>query len=184
MTDENKTKHTPVFEMDAQPSEADAVDLTKTPTSKEEVVQDEFGLVEPTNTVPMPKVPPVKDQPVVDPDVIAQIKQQIMEELKDEHTRKLEESKHERDKQRQAHAEYVEKMKASPEPWVDVVGWIETDQGVKVELDWNDAFVDHLKVAGVNGADEDQVVQRWITLLLHDMATEMEEETPGSSDFE
>ncbi len=110
----------------------------------------------------------------VDPDLIAAIKAQVIEEMKDENTRKMELARAEREKQRKEYEEYVAKMKESKEPWVDVTGWSETDQGVKVELEWNDAFVDYLRANGVTGADDEQVVQKWVTLLLRDMADQME----------
>ncbi len=110
----------------------------------------------------------------VDPDLIAAIKAQVLEEMKDENTRKMELARAEREKQRKEYEEYVAKMKESKEPWVDVTGWSETDQGVKVELEWNDAFVDYLRANGVTGADDEQVVQKWVTLLLRDMADQME----------
>lgn len=112
-------------------------------------------------------------------DLKSQLKAQILEELKDEQTRKMEESKAEREKQKQAYQDYISRMKQSTEPWVDVVGWSETDKGVKVELEWNDAFVDYLRASGVTGADDDQVVQKWVTLLLRDMADQMEERYDG-----
>lgn len=115
----------------------------------------------------------------IDPDLLNQIKAQVLEELKDEQTRKMEESKAQREQQRKAYEEYVERMKASTEPWVDVVGWSETDQGVKVELDWNDAFVDYLRANGVTGTDDEQIVQKWVTLLLRDMADNIEERFDG-----
>lgn len=120
----------------------------------------------------------------IDPAMIAAIKEQVIQEMKDEQTRKMEESRIAREKQRKEYEEYVEKMKASSEPWVDVTGWSETDQGVKVELEWNDAFVDYLRGNGVTGADDEQVVQRWVTLLLRDMADQMEEKTEDKSEFD
>lgn len=123
-----------------------------------------------------------KQENNIDPDVIAALKQQVLEELKDEQTRKMEEARVERERQRKEYEEYVERMKKSPEPWVDVTGWSETEKGVKVELEWNDAFADYLRANGVTGADDEQVVQRWVTLLLRDMADQMEERFSG--DFE
>ena len=114
-----------------------------------------------------------------------QLKAQVMEELKDETTRKMEESRLRREEEDKQHREYVEKMKASPDPWVDIIGWVRTDQGVKVELDWNDAFVDYLRANGIKGTDDEQTVQKWVTLLLRDMADDMEERFGGdNSSFE
>jgi len=102
------------------------------------------------------------------------IKQELLQEMKDEQTLKMEEAKARREEQNRKHQEYIEHMKASSEPWVEVLGMTETDKGVRTELEWNDAFVDYLRANGVSGADDDQIVQKWITLLLRDMADQME----------
>lgn len=125
-----------------------------------------------------------KETNVVDPDLIAAVKAQVIKEMQDEQTRKMEESRLERERQRKEYEAYVEKMKASSEPWVDVTGWSETDKGVKVELEWNDAFVDYLRGAGVTGADDEQVVQKWVTLLLRDMADQMDDASGSESEME
>jgi len=108
-------------------------------------------------------------------DIKSTLKDQIIEEMKDDRTRLTEESKKERQKQTDRYAAYVAEMKESTEPWVDVTGWTDTDQGVKVELDWNNAFLDYLAGSGIKGVDEDKVVQQWITLLLRDMADQMDD---------
>lgn len=108
-----------------------------------------------------------------------QLKRELVQEFKDEQTLKREEAKQRREAQEAEHKAYIEKMKASPDPWVEVIGMTETDKGVKTELEWNDAFVDYLRANGVTGTDQDQVVQKWITLLLRDMADQMEERYSG-----
>lgn len=119
-------------------------------------------------------------------DELAEIKKQLMEqvvdELKDDRTRKIEEAKFRREAEDTEQRKYIEKMKQSPDPWVDIIGWVRTDEGVKVELEWNEAFVDYLRGNGIKGADDEQVVQKWVTLLLRDMADEMEERY--GSDYE
>lgn len=119
-------------------------------------------------------------------DDLAEIKKQLMEqvvdELKDDRTRKIEEAKFRREAEDTEQRKYIEKMKQSPDPWVDIIGWVRTDEGVKVELEWNEAFVDYLRGNGIKGADDEQVVQKWVTLLLRDMADEMEERY--GSDYE
>lgn len=117
-------------------------------------------------------------------EIKAQLKAQIFNELKDEHTRKMEEAKFRREEEDSEHARYVEKMKASPDPWVDIIGWVRTDEGVKIELEWNEPFVDYLKANGITGTDDDQVVQKWVTLLLRDMADQMEDRFDSDSKFE
>lgn len=126
------------------------------------------------------------DKPKFDPEMMAAIKAQVMEELKSEDARKAEQAKQRREAQKKEHDEYVELMKASEDPWVEIEGWVETAQGVRVELEWNDAFVGYLREQGIPGADDDQVVQRWVAMLLYDMASQMDEkaEDEGRGDFE
>ena len=132
------------------------------------------------------EAPVEKESSILSGDDLADIKEklkaQIFNELKDDQTRKIEEAKFRREEEDTEHSRYVEKMKQSPDPWVDIIGWVRTDEGVKIELEWNDAFVDYLRGNGIKGADEDQVVQKWVTLLLRDMADQMEERY--DSDYE
>jgi hypothetical protein len=121
----------------------------------------------------------------IDPDLIAAIKQQVIEDMKSEETRKAEEAKIRREQQKEEHDKYVEMMKASPDPWVEVEGWTETAQGVRAELEWNDAFVAYLREQGIPGTDDEQVVQRWVAMLLYDMASQMDEKAEDEQgDFE
>lgn len=128
--------------------------------------------------------------PVMSPEEMAEwkkeIKQQVLSEMKNERTVAMEEAAQRREEEDADRQKYFTKMKASPEPWVEIVGWVQTEQGVKVELEWNDAFIDFLKVEGVTGTDEDQVVQKWVAMLLHNIADDMGEKvTPeGESEFQ
>jgi len=110
---------------------------------------------------------------------LAEIKKQLMaqlvDELKDDRTRKMEEAKFRREQEDEEQQRYINKMKCSPDPWVDIIGWVRTDEGVKIELEWNDAFVDYLRANGIKGTDDESLVQRWVTLLLRDMADGMED---------
>jgi hypothetical protein len=116
----------------------------------------------------------MSDKPQIDPDVIAAIKKEVIKEMQSEEVRRAEEAKYRRDEQKQEHEKYVAMMKESPDPWVEIEGWTDYgSEGVKVELEWNDAFADNLRKHGITGADDDQVVQRWVALLLHDMAEQM-----------
>jgi hypothetical protein len=115
-------------------------------------------------------------------DIKETLKKQIIEELKDDNTLKMEEAKIRRDEEREEQSKYINKMKTSPDPWVDIVGWVQTQEGVKVELEWNDPFVDYLRSNGVTGTDDEQVVQKWVALLMRDMADQMDERY--GSDYE
>lgn len=111
----------------------------------------------------------------IDPETRESIKQQVLQEIKQEQETEAQQRKKQREEEQKAHQEYVERMKNSDEPWVEVVGMSHTSEGVKVELEWNDAFVDYLRKNGVSGTDDEQVVQRWVTLLLRDMADQMDQ---------
>jgi hypothetical protein len=115
--------------------------------------------------------------------LISTIRQQVVAELKSDKARERQDAIMAREDAKKAQTEFVDKMKASADPWVDIQGWVETDQGVRVELDWNNAFVQHLKDQGVSGADDDQIVQQWVVLLLRDMTEKLVEDTPESSEF-
>lgn len=119
----------------------------------------------------------------LDPDLVAAIRKQIMEEMTSEKEVVRQKIIEEREIAKKAQDEYVVLMKESSDPWVDIQGWVTTEQGIRVELDWNDAFVAHLKSEGVKGADDDQVVQHWVTLLLRDMSDKLAEENPEKSEF-
>lgn len=120
----------------------------------------------------------------VSPELIAKIKAEVLEEMKVETKRKEEEDKIRREKEREDHEEYVAQMKISPDPWVEIVGWSESKEGVKIELDWNNAFIDNLQQQGITGADEDQIIQKWIIILMRDLSEEMENKNTPNTQFE
>jgi len=75
-----------------------------------------------------------------------------------------------------ARLEEAAKIKASEEPWVEIKGIVEDpEKGIKIELDWNDAFVKHLRASGYKGADDDSVIQRYIAVLSKQVAGDMAE---------
>lgn len=58
------------------------------------------------------------------------------------------------------------KFKHSAEPWVSVVGDIEEgSNGLKLDVDWNDAFIKYLRQNGMTGTRDEDVVAHWITTL-------------------
>lgn len=77
------------------------------------------------------------------------------------------------------------KLKASDEPWVDIKGMVHDPQkGIRIELDWNDAFVKHLRENGFTGADDDIVVQKYIAILAKQVATDMLDDQHNPSNYE
>ncbi len=118
--------------------------------------------------------PKTKLNAKIDPATLDALRRQILDELKADaalETAPAEKARQEGDAVR---ADFVAKMKASPEPWVDVLMWVETPTGVKYQLDWNDAFIKHLENNGIQGTDEDQTVQKWVALLLRSSADHMD----------
>ena len=119
-----------------------------------------------------------------DPEMLAAIREQVLQELQSKDEKERLQQRVSREAAKKATDDYVATMKESSEPWVDIQGWVETSEGVNVELEWNDAFVQHLRGNGVTGADEEQVVQQWVTLLLRDMADRMSGKEDKESEFE
>ena len=91
-----------------------------------------------------PKKKAVPFPPAITPELMAQLRNDIIKELKDH----------------------------------------EEQQRIKVELEWNDAFVTYLKSQGIEGTDEDQTVQKWVALLLMQINDRMENPEDRSSALE
>lgn len=120
-------------------------------------------------------------------DLIASIKNQIKAEM----VADLTEDKHREQREKEIireqedieHLRYVAMMKESDDPWVEFVGDVrDTAQGQRLQMEWNDAFITFLKKSGIAGADEEQIVQKYISLLMRDMTDKMEERY--GSDYE
>jgi hypothetical protein len=64
--------------------------------------------------------------------------------------------------------------KDSTEPWVQVIGeHIDPKYGIRIELDWNDAFVDYLKRNGYTGTSDETIVQKWLAHLYKHLVENM-----------
>ena len=91
----------------------------------------------------------------------------------------LEEVRKEREEEKVVELKRLEEEKAEKEkePWVDIKGIMEDPKnGIRVDLDWNDAFVDYLRENGITGADDEVVVQKWITMLYRDLIEQQQGE--------
>lgn len=122
--------------------------------------------------------------PVITDEMLAVLKSSILEDMKTDKEKAHQLRIAEREEEKKAYDVYTAKMKASSEPWVDIKGdMINTEEGIRTELDWNDAFVKNLREEGITGADDEQVVQHWVALLLRDMADRMEDQSPEDSNF-
>ena len=75
--------------------------------------------------------------------------------------------------------EVVQKVKSrakreAEEPWVEVRGAVaDPAHGVKIDLDWNSGFILYLKQQGFNGANDEEIIQRYLAYLSADIHDSM-----------
>lgn len=115
-----------------------------------------------------------------------ELKTKVIEDIKTDEEKRRDALLREREEAKKNRDAYVLAMKESTDPWVDILGGVQTDEGIKIELDWNDAFVKYLRANGISGAKDEVIVQKWVTLLLRDMADDMEgalPETRSASEY-
>jgi len=68
------------------------------------------------------------------------------------------------------------------EPYVKITGLLEQSDGrIRLELDWDDAFIRHLKTNGYTGVDDNAIIQRYIAELTAMVTSEMQGD---NSDYE
>ena len=73
--------------------------------------------------------------------------------------------------------------KTSTEPWVEIKSSsVDPVKGLMIELDWNDAFVQYLKDNGLQGRDDETIVQKWVALLYENLINGLEEQAVENSD--
>lgn len=71
----------------------------------------------------------------------------------------------------------------STDPWVEIrAADFNELKGIHIELDWNDAFIQHLKDNGIKGRDEETIVQKWLALLYQDLITKLEHVSVDNTD--
>lgn len=65
---------------------------------------------------------------------------------------------------------------SSPIPWVEVCSEeYDPVKGVKLQLDWNAAFVQYLRDNGLTGIDDDTIVQKWLSMVSTDLSSQLED---------
>lgn len=74
-------------------------------------------------------------------------------------------------------------LKRSTEPWVELksIGY-DPNKGIELALDWNEAFVQHLKTNGFTGVDDETVVQRWVAIMTKELSDRMETQSIDQRD--
>jgi hypothetical protein len=61
------------------------------------------------------------------------------------------------------------------EPWVNISSTTyDKVKGFRIELDWNDAFIEHLRDNGIHGRSDEEVVQKWLGFLYGDLIERLE----------
>lgn len=120
-------------------------------------------------------------------DLVAALRAQIIQELKASgvNVPDPEETQKRMEHEKQTYEEYVAAMKKSPVGWVDLRGISEAGQGIRIELDWNDAFIQELRNSGITGADDEAVAQKWLALLSRDLdeSSALEEDATAKSEY-
>ena len=58
------------------------------------------------------------------------------------------------------------------EPWVDIKGIVANDGRIELEADWNDAFIEFLQEQGFNGANDEVIMQQYITVMHRQLMNE------------
>ena len=67
-------------------------------------------------------------------------------------------------------------LRASNDPWVTIKGYSFDEKfGLKIELDWNEAFVLYLKQSGIHGKDDEVIVQKWLAGMYLDLEEKLSE---------
>jgi hypothetical protein len=66
--------------------------------------------------------------------------------------------------------------KRSKKPWVEIVSDGIEDGQVKLEFEWNDAFIKEIRDHGFVGHTEEECIQQWLEALTRQTTQEIEEE--------
>jgi hypothetical protein len=57
-------------------------------------------------------------------------------------------------------------MQKSDEPWVEVLDCdLDSEKGLEIKLDWNDAFVEKIKKKGYKGTTEHELISSYLLEL-------------------
>jgi hypothetical protein len=110
----------------------------------------------------------------VDPEVIKELKSQILKELDNKDVRARERLKIQREKDLEIRTEYVDRMKNSSDPWMELIAIsIDKHGEIRIELEWNDAFIKELRKNGFTGPDDNTIMQRYVAVLAKNVSEDM-----------
>lgn len=114
-----------------------------------------------------------------------QIRKQVLQELQSEQARKDEETKARREQEYEKVSSYTDTMKYSPDPWVDVRQIVDMKTGqIKIEMDWNDAFIKECRAQGLSGTTEEDVIRKYLAILTHNLDQQIVDESNTETEFE
>lgn len=69
------------------------------------------------------------------------------------------------------------------DPWIEIKSAdFDPVRGIHIELDWNVAFVQHLKDNGFKARDDETLVQKWLAFLYEDLINRLEQKVIDASD--
>lgn len=76
-----------------------------------------------------------------------------------------------------------EERRSSTTPWVEIKSADYSEvKGINIQLDWNEAFIQHLKDSGLTGRDEDAIVQKWLAFMYQGLVERFEHQAIENSD--
>jgi len=116
------------------------------------------------------------------------LKKELLDEIRAEQERKelevkkaeeeaADEAKRIHEAAEKARKEEEERLKNSDEPWFVQVGSESKDKDnkgvVKVEYDWNDAWIKLLREHGYQGSDDETVIQHYLAVIAKRTAEDM-----------
>lgn len=82
-----------------------------------------------------------------------------------------------------ARDEADEAKRNGKDPWIEIKSAdFDPVRGIHIELDWNAAFVQHLKDNGIKARDDETVVQKWLAFLYEDLINRLEQKVIDNSD--
>lgn len=108
-------------------------------------------------------------------ELVADSARNLVDEAKRSRERAARKEHHEHKVRLEAAKKHVttvaDSMKDSNEPFCILLGMDFTkENGIKVSLDYNDAFIRYLNAQGVQGDSDEGTITQWLAMLSHDIA--------------
>lgn len=114
-----------------------------------------------------------------------ELKAEILAEFKEENATELAVQAMQVEKCEEEYARYARKMaNADDLPWLCLVGMVKDKKGVASTLDWNDAFLDYARAGGITGSSDDEVVHKYLLLVMGEITDSLNKNTDTSEESE